>query len=98
MLGFTYTANSRLQRGRALTSAERTGRAAVVRPVEKLQRGRALTSAERAGGNAEVANSYLASTRPRSDERGEEAEMKPIVSGVVLQRGRALTSAESQRP
>ncbi len=86
----------KLQRGRALSSAE-----VKIGPDDEplnvlLQRGRALSSAEVQGGSRAQLAVLRASTGPRSFERGggNFKGFAPVV--VLLQRGRALSSAEVQ--
>src|SRR6267378_1551871 len=60
-----------------------------------LQRGRAHVSAERNRRCDGVAVAKVASTGPRSRERGETIERRSATKLWLLQRGRAHVSAES---
>ena len=88
---------ARLQRGRALTSAEMTrGRGRATQAVTGFN-GAALSRARRSPGHKQMGrtNANRASTGPRSHERGDRAQWCRVpMTCVALQRGRALTSAE----
>ena len=60
----------------------------------ELQRGRAPESAEWVDTQAATVEGELASTGPRSGERGVNGEVEVYVARFALQRGRAPESAE----
>ncbi len=71
----------KLQRGRALSSAESRYLLAGNEAEERLQRGRALSSAERGAGHVWALAVRVASTGPRSFERGEQVAQRPLDGG-----------------
>src|SRR5208282_1696776 len=91
------TSVNQLQRGRAQLSAEGNGQAVRARVVPALQRGRAQLSAEGRPDPLGRSSRRVASTGPRSIERGRTAKSQQVhVDPAVLQRGRAQLSAEGR--
>ena len=85
-----------LQRGHARVSVERSWRAARARSCFWLQRGHARVSVESAGVWPLLKGMIVASTGPRSRERGE-IDNRLFSAGIVkLQRGHARVSVESK--
>ena len=91
----TADRSSRLQWGRALSSAEMPPGQESLRRSAMLQWGRALVSAEIAALVVTVSGIRRASMGPRSRERGNlHAARQSSASAYMLQWGRALVSAE----
>ena len=91
----TSPAVSRLQRGRALASAESCK--STYGQKHTSFNGAALSRARSPPSTAPPMPAFLASTGPRSRERGVEPNATPPSCALVLlQRGRALASAESR--
>ncbi len=93
---------SRLQRGRALSSAESAEVDGDELGVEALQRGRALSSAESIDSRTELHPVHIASTGPRSFERGEADRIlarrrrRQCFNGAALFRARRALSPPGQ--
>ena len=83
-----------LQRSRALSSAEIRATASSTRAPIPLQRSRALSSAEMVGSAKSLLRERVASTEPRSFERGDVKGHETNPTVPMLQRSRALSSAE----